>query len=258
MRNAFVFVVLMMLRIFSKCFYKNESQWVGEIPEDPWQPYRLVAILNHTSLFEFLFAGQVPARFLWRMASHATIPIAKITIDRPVIGLMWRVVAANIVPVTRERDNTWQQVVESLEDPDSMIIILPEGRMKRANGLDKKGRPMSTRGGIADLIRGLPDGKLLLAYSQGLHHIQVPGQKIPNFFQPVRMRFEALQLSELKAEMSAGLDLENDKDLVRFRRRVMQLLDERRERYCTSDLGGSDEEQVWAEARRETNRPPGA
>ena len=252
MRRAFVFVVLMVLRIISKCFYKNESQWVGDIPQDPWQPYRLVAILNHTSLYEWLFAGQVPARFLWRMASHATIPIAKITIDRPIVGLLWRTVAANIIPITRERDNTWQQVVESLEDPDSMVIILPEGRMKRAGGLDKKGRPMSTRGGIADLIRGLPDGKLLVAYSQGLHHIQVPGQKIPKLFQPVRMRFESLQLSTFKEEMAEGLDLSDERDLLKFRRRVMKTFDTRRDTYCTSDMGGSDEEEVWAELRNQS------
>ena len=250
-RTLFVFIVLMMLRVFSRLFFKNESEWVGDVPDDHWQPYRLVAIMNHTSLFEFLFAGQVPARFLWRMAAHATIPIAKVTIDRPIIGLMWRVVAANIVPITRERDGTWQQVLESVDDPESMIIILPEGRMKRANGLDKKGRPMSTRGGIADLVRGLPDdGNFLVAYSQGLHHIQIPGQKIPNFFQPVRMRFESFTLSEYRDTMAEGLDLSDEKHLNTFRRRVMNDLDSRRDRYSTSDRGGSDCEEEWVGAQK--------
>lgn len=251
MRTVFVFVILMMLRGISRLFFKNESEWVGDVPDDPWQPYRLVAIMNHTSLYEFLFAGQTPARFLWRMAAHATIPIAKITIDRPIVGLMWRVVAANIVPVTRERDGTWQQVLGSVDDQESMIIILPEGRMKRAGGLDKKGRPMSTRGGIADLIRGLPDdANFLVAYSQGLHHIQIPGQKIPNLFQPVRMRFESLPLKSYRESLSDGLNLEDEKDLITFRRRVMRDLDERRDRYCTSDRGGSDREEEWEALKR--------
>lgn len=245
MRTAFVFVILMILRVFSLIFFKNQSEWVGDKPDDPWQPYRLVAIMNHTSLYEFLFAGQVPARFLWRMAAHATIPIAKVTIDRPVVGFMWRLVAANIIPITRERDNTWQKVLQSIDDPESMIIILPEGRMKRANGLDKNGRPMSTRGGIADIIGGSDDGDFLVAYSQGLHHIQVPGQTFPNIFRPVRMRFESLNLEKYRRQMSDGLNLDDDKDMIAFRRRIMADLDARRERYCTSDRGGTDEEEVW-------------
>ena len=37
-------------------------------------------------------------------------------------------------------------------DEDAVVIILPEGRMKRATGLDKKGMPMTVRGGVADIL----------------------------------------------------------------------------------------------------------
>ena len=161
------------------------------------------------------------------------------------MGLFWRYVAANIVSVTRERDNTWQQVLDSVDDPESMVIILPEGRMKRANGLDKKGKPMTVRGGIADLLLGTPEGEMLLAYSLGLHHIQVPGQKRPRLFQPVRMRFQTLDIASYRAKMSEGLDLESDKDRMTFRRRVIEDFTERRDAYCSSDRGGTDEPGIW-------------
>ncbi|MCG8462299.1 MAG: hypothetical protein MI919_38940 [Holophagales bacterium] len=246
MRAPIVFLVLMFLRVVSRLFYRQQGLWVGDVPEERWPPYRLVAILNHTSLMECLFAGQVPARFLWRMANHATIPIASVTMERPIVGRLWSFVAANIVSISRERDHTWKQVVESVDDPDSMVIILPEGRMKRAGGLDKHGRPMTIRGGIADLVLGTPEGHMLLAYSQGLHHIQVPGQHRPRLFRPVRMRFEAFDIAAYRERLSEGLDLSEEKDQLRFRRRMMDDLTARRDRHCTSDLGGTDEPEAWS------------
>ncbi|MEM1206325.1 MAG: hypothetical protein AAGN66_24040 [Acidobacteriota bacterium] len=243
LRALMVFCVLVALRTFSVALFRQETRWVQEPQGDLKQVFRIVAILNHTSLYEALLSGQVPLRFLWRMANHCTIPIADVTLKRPIVGLFWHMVAGNIVSVTRERDHTWEQVVQSLDDPESMVIILPEGRMKRAGGLDKHGKHMRVRGGIADLIRGIPDGTLLLAYSQGLHHIQVPGQKgLPKFFQPVRLRFETLDLESYRAELMEGLA---EDDVLAFRKRVIADLTERRDRYCTSDIGGLDEPESW-------------
>ena len=39
------------------------------------------------------------------------------------------------IVVTRQRDDTWYNVLNSV-DSKAIVIILPEGRMKRANGLD--------------------------------------------------------------------------------------------------------------------------
>lgn len=246
MRTLLVFFVLLSLRTVSRLLFRQEQIWVDSTPEsERWKPYRLVAILNHTSLFECLLAGQVPAKFLWRMAAHCTIPIASVTLERPLVGFFWRLVAANIVSVTRERDNTWQQVIESVGDDDSMVIILPEGRMKRADGLDKKGKPMTVRGGIADLLLGTPEGEMLIAYSQGLHHIQVPGQTLPRLFRPVRLRFQTLDIAAYRERLAEGLDLELERDTLRFRRRVIEDLTDKRDRYCTSDVGGTDEPEVW-------------
>lgn len=246
-RSFFVYLFLTFVCLLSRLFYRHQQRWVGPTPKDPWAvPYRIVAILNHTSLFEFLFAGITSRNFLWRMARHGTVPIADVTVKRPIVGIFWRFIAGNIVAVSRERDATWDKVMASITDPDAMVIILPEGRMKRANGLDKFGRPLQVRGGIADLVRSTPDGEMLLAYSQGLHHIQIPGQTLPKFFKPVRMRLEILDIRSYREKMLEGLDPE---DAMAFRKRVIQDLTERRDRHATSNRGGEEEPELWPPGR---------
>ena len=108
-----------------------------------------------------------------------------------------------------------------------MVIILPEGRMKRADGLDKKGNPMTVRGGIADILRAIPDGYMLVAYSGGLHHVQVPGQKFPNLFRTLRMRLEEIDIASYKEALGLGLDPAG------FKHRVKRDLERRRDTYCS-------------------------
>lgn len=236
MRHTIVYWFLLLLKRFGRLFYSYDGQWVGQMGNDPWRDeFRLVAILNHTSLFEFLFAGIVPDRFLRHMACHGVVPIAAKTLDRPLIGFFWRLVAGNVVSVSRERDETWKEVIDSV-DPRSMVIILPEGRMKRKNGLDSRGKPLVVRTGIADLIETIPEGKLLLAYSQGLHHIQIPDHdRFPRLFRPVRMRFEILDIADYRRE------IQNQANGSSFRARVTCDLTARRNAYCTSDRGEATE-----------------
>ncbi len=232
MRSLIVYWLLRAVSALSRTFYTPRWEWVGSEPH-PWPDYRLVAVLNHTSLYEFLFAALVPRHFLQRMARHGVVPIASKTIDRPLVGRFWRFIAGNVVSISRERDETWEQVLRSIA-PDSMIIILPEGRMKRANGLDAFGRPLTIRGGIADLLSLLPDGKLLLAYSLGLHHIQVPGQTFPKLWKPIEMRFEQLDIAAYRAELLARCARPED-----FRQVVIDDFTDRRDRYCTLPLGSA-------------------
>lgn len=242
-RSFFVYLFLSFVGIVSRLFYRYQQRWVSPTPKDPWAvPYRVVAILNHTSLFEFLYAGITSRKFLWRMARHGTVPIADITIKRPIVGIFWRFIAGNIVSVSRERDATWDKVMASISDPDAMVIILPEGRMKRANGLDKYGRPLQVRGGIADLVRSIPDGEMLLAYSQGLHHIQIPGEHLPRLFRWVRMRLEIVDIRAYRERLMEGLE---EDDAMGFRKRVIQDLNTRRDTHCTSNRGGEDQPELW-------------
>jgi hypothetical protein len=86
-------------------------------------------------------------------------------------------------------------------DSKAIAIILPEGRMKRADGLDSEGREMTIRGGIADILDVMPDGRMLLVYSGGLHHIQVPGELLPTPFKTLRCRMETIDIPSYKEEL---------------------------------------------------------
>ena len=226
MRSYIVFLVLFLVKIFTRVFYRVDSAFIGDVPPHPWRGLRLVAILNHTSLYEALFAGVCPNSFIWRLAHHGVVPIAKKTSDRAVVGRFYGLVAQRVISITRERDETWSEVLRQI-DPDAMVLILPEGRMKRANGLDSQGKPMTVRGGIADILETMGDGRMLLAYSGGLHHIQVPGQGLPRLFKPIRMRLEVVDIATYRAAR-----MEEGGGPRGFRRAVAQDLERRRDLYC--------------------------
>jgi 1-acyl-sn-glycerol-3-phosphate acyltransferase len=218
--------LLLILKGIGRTFYTYDVRWLSGMPKGPWDDLRIIAFLNHTSLYEWLYAGAIPNHLLRRIASRGFIPVADITIRRPVYGRFLKTLAPQLVPITREPDHTWQAVIDQL-DPESMVIIFPEGRMKRANGLDKHGNPMTVRGGIADLLQAIPEGQMLIAYSAGLHHVQVPGQTIPNLFRTLRMTLEFVDIEEYRAgllERSAGGN---------FKRNVREDFERRRDLYCS-------------------------
>ena len=79
--------------------------------------------------------------------------------------------------------------------PDTMVIIIPEGRMMRANGLDKNSRAMTVRGGGADICRSIPKDLLLLrpgagisAGLCGLSRINLPAATLVAHFNPFAFR----------------------------------------------------------------------
>ena len=189
---------------------------------------RIVAILNHTSLYEPLIAGFASTKLLWRFARHGVLPVAEKTMKRP-IGLFFKFLVRHTVTVTRQRDSTWEDVLSKIDDR-ALVVILPEGRMKRRNGLDSKGRPMTVRAGIADILEALPDGLILTVYSGGLHHIQAPGERFPRPLKPILCRFEMIDISEFKIGIAAKYP-----DL-KFRAAVVAELGERRDAYCPTEL----------------------
>jgi hypothetical protein len=68
--------------------------------------------------------------------------------------------------------------------------------MKRATGLDKEGRPMTVMGGIAYILRVIKKGRMILAYSGGLHHVQIPGQTFPKLFKTLKINYENLDIEQ--------------------------------------------------------------
>jgi hypothetical protein len=192
--------LLLGVKGLARTFYRLDVDWVSPPPPDRWERLRLLAILNHTSLYEPLLAGGVDNGLLRRIAYHGVVPVADKTLRRPFVGRFFRLVAPDVVPITRQRDSTWQEVTSRI-GPGSLAIILPEGRMKRANGLDKDGNPMTVRGGIADLVRGIPDGYMLIAYSGGLHHVQAPGERLPRLFKKIQLRLELLDIAAYRESL---------------------------------------------------------
>lgn len=196
------FAILLALKALVVLFYRREARAIdgGPIPGMPWDKVRLICFLNHTSLYEPLYASLVPNPCIWQIARRGVVPVASKTLERPILGRFFKALIPHPVSISREPDHTWD-VVLSKTGEDSMVLILPEGRMRRGTGLDRSGRPMTARGGVADILRSIDDGELLMAYAGGLHHVQIPGQKLPRLFKKIRMHFELLDLAEYRAEM---------------------------------------------------------
>jgi len=231
-RRILVFLFLCSLRLIARAFWRLERSFIGGTrPETAFAGLRLVAVLNHTSLFDWLLISAVPSSFLWRLATHGVVPAAQKTTRRPLVGWFFRMLGQHVVEITRERDSSWRAVLQRI-DPDSMVIIAPEGRMKRPNGLDSHGQPMTVRGGIADILEAIPEGPMLIAYSGGLHHVQAPGERWPRLFRTIRLAIERVDIAEYRAERLAEAGSE-----IGFKRAVVNDLERRRDRYCPGAPG---------------------
>jgi len=224
-RDVAVFLLLLAVKVVARLFYRIDARWIGDPPRDRWRRIRLAALLNHTSLYEPLFAGICPVSFLYRLARHGVLPIAQKTSDRAVVGRFFGLVAKHVISITRARDETWKAVLDRI-DPDAMVVILPEGRMKRASGLDSEGRPMTVRGGIADILESIGEGRMILAYSGGLHHVQIPGERFPRLWKTIRIRLELIDIGTYRQELLEKAGREG------FRRAVIADLERRRDANC--------------------------
>lgn len=220
------FLFLESIRVLSRMFYSYRTEWVGEKPAKPFENVRVAALLNHTSLFEALLSGGVPQSFVWDLSGRGLLPGADTTMDRPIVGLFFKWMVPHWVSITRRRDSTWERFM-SLIGGDTMVLLFPEGRMRRKGGLDKHGRPMTVRAGIADILSRVDDGDMLIVYSEGLHHIHAPGDSFPRLFEQVRCRFEQIPVKRYKDLMRFGDP--------HFARNVMHDLEQRRDRWCRWD-----------------------
>jgi len=214
------------IRRLSRTFYTINTEWVGGKPAQAFKNVRVTALLNHTSLFEAVLAGVFPKTFVWEVSGRGLLPGADTTMDRPIVGKVFKWMVPHWVSITRRRDSTWDRFL-SLIQQDTLVLLFPEGRMRRRGGRDKHGRPMTVRGGIAEILEKIDDGDLLIVYSEGLHHIHAPGDKFPRLFQEVRCRFEQMPVKRYKELMNAGDP--------HFARNVMHDLERRRDKHCVWD-----------------------
>ncbi len=227
MRRVFSFAILASIKAVVGVFYRSDFTWNPGRSEIDFDRVRLMVLLNHTSLYEPLFLSELPYGFLWKIADRIYLPIADVTLKRPLVGFFFKLMLPRVFPVTRKSDDSWQRYLASIRGLD-LVVIAAEGRMKRPNGLDKHGKKMSIRGGVADIIERLDQGTMLICHSGGLHHIQKPGQTLPRLFQPLRMHVTALDLPayrkrfsenprERKIQMTADLQQRLETETPRLR-----------------------------------------
>ena len=122
--------------------------------------------------------------------------------NRRFAGAFYKAFAPRAVAISRKSDDSWQAFLAQIQ-PQDLVALAPEGRMMRANGLDKNGQPMSVRGGIADILHQVGQGRFLIGYSGGLHHVNQPGQKGFKLFKTLRMNFEVLNIESYLAGFGA-------------------------------------------------------
>jgi 1-acyl-sn-glycerol-3-phosphate acyltransferase len=231
-KSVLTFALLMTVRTLTRIFFRLENDWIGGEPRNYARGTRIISVLNHTSLYEPLIAGYAQVRLLWKFARHGVLPVAEKTMKRRV-GVFFSMLVRHTVVVTRQRDHTWDNVLNRV-DEKALVIILPEGRMKRPNGLDSEGREMTVRGGIADILEVLDDGRMLVVYSGGLHHVQSPGEKLPRLFRTIRCRMEMVDIADYKEQVVA------DHSDGTFRAAVIADLTRRRDAYCPCDDGTAE------------------
>jgi hypothetical protein len=226
LRHAIPFGLLAATKLLSHAFYRLNTQWVGDARPEAWDDVRVIILLNHTSLFEPLYAQAMPWSFIGRFSRRGVFPAADVTLARPIAGRIIKMLAPEVAPLTRKRDESWSGFMRGLRQ-DAILIFVPEGRMKRRDGRDKDGKPMTVRAGIADVLAQLGTGTMLIAYSGGLHHVQAPGEGLPRVFKPLHVALEALKIEEyLGAFPPPGTD--------GFKVAVAKDLDARRDRHAPS------------------------
>lgn len=203
MKSLISFTFLMFFKVFSKLFYRFKIGWPKE--RIRWNDVRLIVFLNHTSLMEVLFLGFLPTRFLRRLSKRMVAPGADKTLDRPLVGTLFKLFSPGMTKITRKRDDSWTEFLESIYD-DAVILIAAEGRMKRKNGLDVEGKKMTVRSGVIDILSRLKSGQMVIAYSGGLHHIQVPGEGFPKLFKTLKMNLEAMEIPDYKAMFNSAIE----------------------------------------------------
>ena len=59
MRNGLRYLLLLAIKLASRIFYRHRVRWLHELPPPPWDDLRVLVIINHTSLFEWLYVGEL-------------------------------------------------------------------------------------------------------------------------------------------------------------------------------------------------------
>lgn len=221
--NSIRFLLLSLLKISGVVLYPSKLNWIGARPKS-WDEVSLVLFLNHTSLFEFVYAVALPFSFLDKLSKNLVMPVASTTLEKPFTGFLFKNLAPHTISLTRKRDESWKYFLDRITE-DKICIFMPEGQMKRRNGLDKNGRPMKVKTGVYDLMQKYRGKNMVLVYGHGLHHVFAPGDKFPRVFKKVEADIEFLSVNDY---------LTNFEELDQPADAVATDLQKRRDQYCKS------------------------
>ena len=188
----------MLCKVFGKVFFKFDRTWSSPKSEADFNNISTIIILNHTSLFEPVFLANLPTNFLRKLSSNLLLPAAQETLQRPIVGRVIKGIVPKCIPISRKYDDSWVNFLNLIDD-SCITAIMPEGRMKRRNGLDKHGNAMDIKAGVFDIIEKTNSGNILFVYSGGLHHVQAPGDKFPKLFKTIKVGFEFIDVKTYKA-----------------------------------------------------------
>ncbi|WP_448211455.1 1-acyl-sn-glycerol-3-phosphate acyltransferase [Colwellia sp. MEBiC06753] len=219
MKRFIQYLFLLKIKYVAKSFYRFNVHTSVDLSVNDWQQVKLIVLLNHTSLFEPILLGVAPNSLVKTIANKLIIPAAESTLKRPFAGKLLKTLIPGCVPITRKKDASWQYFLDQI-DHDNLTAILPEGRMKRRNGLDKHGKPMTIKPGVAEILQRINSGQMLVVYSGGLHHIQAPGDKLPKVFKTIDVGLELIDIAQYKA----GFD---NKHFANFQEYVVSDLQQR-------------------------------
>ena len=196
MKSLISYFFLLSIKYISKLFYTYEIGWPKTTIQ--WSKIKLIIFLNHTSLYEFLYLGFLPNHFLRKLSKRMVAPAADKTLNRPLVGFFFKLFSPGMISITRKRDDSWVNFLESIYE-DSIILIAPEGRMKRKNGLDLDGNKLTVKPGVVDILSGLKNGDMIFAYSGGLHHVQIPDEGLPKLFKKLKLNLEQFDIESYKS-----------------------------------------------------------
>jgi hypothetical protein len=220
-----LFRILPFLYDYTVEFINGDSETFDKDVEN----IRCLVLLNHTSFFEFFFMPAFTRKFLSHLQSSAlNVPVAQETLDNyPPLRFIFKTLAGSqgcVVPVSRKRDSTWNDYLKS--GKDNIWFLMPEGRMKRSTGLDKHGKKMTVQGGLADVLKEIPDGKLVVLYSGGLHHVAHPGVWLPRVFKKMHYKLELLDIAELNERFNSKGSFK------RYMINLVDFFDKKRDQVC--------------------------
>lgn len=215
------FLFLSLLKLCGYIIYPSKLETIDHEKID-WDHVSLILVLNHTSLFEFVFGVALPFRYLWKLSNKLVLPVAQDTLNRVVPRFVFSYIAPKTVGLTRKRDRSWSEFLSKI-DADDICIFMPEGQMKRKNGLNKFGKKMIVRQGVLEVLKKYRSKNMVIFYSKGLHHVLAPGDRFPRFFRKIEAKLQYVSVDEYLK----GFDhLENAAELVAID------LQKRRDRYC--------------------------